>query len=163
MYNQDWNIKPRGIRCCKCETAFADGRPYVSQLSFGESGYSRSDFCPDCWAARPPDASAVSAWKGLFKAPEPPTEPLKKETAETLLRRMMEKGDESAANVIFILAVMLERRRVLVEREVKQQPDGSQVRIYEHRGSGDTFVIRDPMLRMDQLQDVQREVMTMLG
>ena len=164
MYNQDWEIKPRGMKCSKCDAAFEDGRPCVSELRFGDSGYSRADFCPGCWAGRSQDASAVSVWKGLFKAPAPPPpEPLKRETAETLLRRLMESGDESGANVMFILAVMLERRRILVEREVKQRADGTRVRIYEHRPTGDSFVIKDPMLRLDQLQDVQKEVMAMLA
>lgn len=163
MHNEEWYIKPRGSKCCKCERAFADGQHYISILSLGEAGYERNDFCPDCWAKRDDNLAVLSCWRGLFKVPEPPpAEPVKKETAEALLRRMIEDGDDSRLNAMFILAVMLERRRILIEREVKQQPDGARLRVYEHRAKGDTFVIRDPMLRMDQLQDVQREVLAML-
>ena len=41
--------------------------------------------------------------------------------------------------------------------------DGLLVRIYEHRKTGETFLIPEPRLRLDQLEDVQRQVVTMLG
>ncbi len=164
MSSQDWDIKALGSKCEKCWTDFADQQPYVSKLSFGEGGYGRSDFCVACWAKREGGGDGpVSVWRGVFRAPEPPPpEPVRKETAEALLRHLIEDGDESKVNVMFILAVMLERRRVLVERDVKIQADGSRLRAYEHRASGDTFVIRDPMLRLDQLQAIQQEVMALL-
>ncbi len=164
MSNQDWDIKPLGSKCEKCSADFADQQPYVSKLSFGDGGYGRADFCVECWTKRDGGGDGpVSVWRGIFRAPAPPApEPLRKETAESLLRRLLEAGDESNANVMFILAVMLERRRLLVERDVKIQADGSRLRAYEHRVSGDTFVIRDPMLRLDQLAQVQQEVMAML-
>jgi hypothetical protein len=58
---------------------------------------------------------------------------------------------------------MLERRRVLVERGIQRDPDGSVIRIYEHRQTGESFLIREPELRLDQLESVQAEVVAMLG
>ncbi|MBU4199230.1 MAG: hypothetical protein KKE37_00410 [Verrucomicrobia bacterium] len=107
---------------------------------------------------------AVSIWKGVFHPPPPPPEePLKKETAESLLRSLIEKNDPTSKNVIFILAVMLERRRLLLERDVQLRDDGSTLRVYEHRHTGETFLIIDPNLDLNQLSHVQEEVMAMLG
>lgn len=161
---QDWNIKPRGPACCNCRAEFADSQVYVSQLDFGGAGYGRSDFCEKCWTSRDATERAVSVWRGVYKTPPPPREePIRKETAESLLRRIMDEGDGARANVIFILAVLLERRRVLVEKEVRRHPDGARLRVYEHRLSGETFVVTDPMLQMDRLKEVQQEVMDMLA
>jgi hypothetical protein len=108
--------------------------------------------------------SSVSVWKAVFHPPPPPPEaPLKKETAESLLRSLIEKNEPARKNVIFILAVMLERQRLLVERDVKTIEDGSTVRVYEHRKTGDTFLVTDPHLDLNQLEHVQEEVIAMLG
>ncbi len=90
-------------------------------------------------------------------------EALRKETAESLLRELMETEDPSKRNVIFILAVMLERRRLLVEKEVQIQPDGVKIRVYEHKQTGESFVVPDPQLKLAEIESVQREVMELLG
>ncbi len=106
----------------------------------------------------------ISVWHGVFHPPPPPpAEPLKKETAESLLRSLMKDNDPARKNVIFILAVMLERRRLLAEREVRTNADGTTLRVYEHRLTGDMFMVTDPHLDLNRLGQVQEEVMQMLG
>lgn len=161
---QDWDIKARSEACQACETPFEDKQPYFSALLFGHQGYARADYCETCWSNKDESVSPYSTWQGVFKKPPPePEEPLKKETAESLLRRLMQDEGDSQRNVIYILAVMLERKRILVERDVQTHDDGTMIRIYEHRKTGETFLIPDPRLRLDQLQHVQQEVINMLG
>ena len=161
---QEWDIKPRSDACAGCRTPFEDRQPCCSALVFGEQGYTRGDYCRQCWARAEAAAAPYSTWRGVFRKPPPAAEePLKKETAETLLRRLIEDGEEQTQNVRFILAVMLERKRVLVERDAQLQPDGSLVRVYEHRRTAETFVINDPRLGFDRIEAVQQEVMAMLG
>ena len=137
----------------------------MSCLRFSPDGYVREDFCTPCWASRAAAAGgAVSAWAATWLAPEKKApEALKKDTAESLLREMMETDDPSRRNVIFILAVMLERRRILVEKEVQVQPDGQKIRVYEHKQTGESFVVPDPQLRLKEIESVQLEVMELLG
>ncbi|MFH1476607.1 MAG: hypothetical protein ABIH24_03825 [Verrucomicrobiota bacterium] len=164
MINQDWDIKPRAAVCGKCQAPFADGQEYVSRLTYGADGYARLDCCVACWNASEHMPPAVSVWRGVFDLPPPaPPEALQKETAESLLRALIAKNDPANGNVMFILAVMLERRRMLVEREVRKQDDGKLVRVYEHRKTGDTFIVTDPQLRLDQIEHVQAEVIAMLS
>jgi hypothetical protein len=59
--------------------------------------------------------------------------------------------------------VMLERKRLLVERDVQHREDGKMIRVYEHRKTGEMFLIPDPRLRLDQLETVQQQVVTLLG
>lgn len=111
----------------------------------------------------PKVGDAFSVWKGTFQAELPPPEVLKKETAESLLRKLIEKNDPHFRNAIFILAVMLERKRLLAEKEVRKQDDETVVRVYEHRQTGDTFIITDPMLNLNQIGQVQEEIATFLS
>jgi hypothetical protein len=106
----------------------------------------------------------LSSWQGVYRVPPPePEEPLKKETAESLLRRLMEDVEDAAAGVIYILAVMLERNRIFIERDVQPREDGTLLRIYEHKKTGETFLVPDPRLRLGELEEVQQRVVEMLG
>jgi hypothetical protein len=164
MNAQEWQIREPATACAACGGAFADGAGIVSRLAFEPpEGYRRDDCCARCWTDARREG-AVSVWRGAYRAPAPPPpEPLRKETAESLLRRFMEGDDPARRDAIFVLAVMLERKRLLVERAVTFEPDGRKVRAYEHRGTGETFVVTDPQLRLSDLERVQREVVVLLG
>ena len=86
---------------------------------------------------------------------------IQKETAETVLRKLIEQNDPRYAPAAFILAVMLERKRIL---KVKEQivRDGQRVFVYEQPKTGDIFTIADPGLHLDQLEAVQRDVAKLL-
>lgn len=160
---QDWDIKTRCDVCSGCEHEFDDGECYHSALIYGAEGYMRSDLCVPCWEKAPPEAP-FSIWQSVFRKPPPPEEEaLKKETAESLLRKLMTLENEEHRNVVYILAVMLERKRILVERAVQENKDGARSLVYEHRKTGESFLIPDPGLKLDQLEHVQEEVVVMLG
>ncbi len=161
--SQDWVIKSRAHTCAISGEPFADGATIYSVLSRGDEGYVRSDISEERWNDAPRQ-DVISYWRTTYKAPPPPAaEPLKKETVETLLRQYMSREDYSRIEVVFILTVMLERKRVLIERDVQRKDDGSKIRIYEHKQTGEIFTIPDPELRLDQLAEVQAQVNELLG
>ena len=161
---QDWDIKPRSNTCNGCEAPFENNQDCFSTLVFGEEGYARADLCETCRQKATDSGSPFSVWRGVYKVPPPPEEEaLKKETAESLLRHLMEEKDPAEINVVYILAIMLERKKALIERDVQKHDDGSMTRIYEHRKTGETFVVPDPQLRLDQLEHVQIQVIERLG
>ena len=108
---------------------------------------------------------AVSQWDGVYRAPvrEERKEPLKKEDAGELLRHLILLDDPAMKNVVYVLAVMLERSKILVERDAKVQDDGTIRRVYEDRKNGDTFVILDPRLRLENIGEVQQQVVALLS
>jgi len=162
---QDWDIRSRSNLCSECEKLFENNEAYYSALIYGDDGYQRGDFCVGCWVGKEAELVPYSSWKGTFIIPPEvvDSEPLKKETAESLLRRLVEDEEGKNASVIYILAVMLERKKILVEKDVKIEEDGTMHRIYEHRKSGETFLILDPRLKLDRLEEVQMRVADMLG
>lgn len=161
---QEWDIKSRSTVCTKCQAAFQDKQPYFSFLKYTDEGYQRGDYCEACWPDVKREGSPYSMWRGVYQVPPAkPEDALKKETAESLLRKLLETEDPSRRNVVFILAVMLERNKLLAERDVQKKDDGTWLRVYEHRKTGETFLIPDPRLRLEELEKVQIEVITLLG
>ena len=162
---QEWNIRPRGRACCVCTQAFADKQPCVSVLRENEAVFERRDYCAACWKAETRDWQPFSVWEGEYIAPPVVVkeEPVKRETAETLLRRLILLEDPAQRNVVYVLAVMLERARQLVERDAKPHESGGILRVYEDRRSGDSFTVLDPRLRLDEIGEVQRQVVELLS
>ncbi len=161
---QDWDIKSRTDLCGVCQKFFEDQEVFFSRLYFGTEGYMRYEYCPRCWDLVE-DKDVGSFWKSIFIVPPPPEnkEPVQKETAESLLRRLVETDDTTIRNTIYILAVMLERKRILQEQHVETRADGIKIRVYEHKKTNETFLIPDPVLQLRQLEMVQEEVVAMLS
>ena len=163
---QDWDIRPRSDTCTVCNAVFEDGQRYVSALWFDPAGggYGRGDYHEACWEDVQQDVAAFSTWRSTFRLPPPPDEePLKKETAESLLRKLLETDEDANRNAVYILAVMLERKRTFVERDVQiREEDERTIRVYEHRKTRETFFIPEPRLRLDQLEEVQQEMIALL-
>ena len=164
----EWNIQSRAHACAACERPFANRQAYHTLLFDEPPGLRRSDICGDCWQKQNENAGEardragfISHWQGIYEAPPPAVDPIHKDTAETLLRKLIEQNDPRYAPAGYILAVMLERKRVL---KVKEQviSDGKRVFVYEQAGTGDVFTIADPDLRLDQLEAVQRDVAALL-
>jgi len=134
----------------------------MTRLLFAEGDYLREDYSLACWEEQNPDHGA-SAWKSIYHAPTPPEEMMKKESADSLLRKLIAKEDADDINSIYILAVMLERKRILVEKDVQFRDDNTKIRVYEDKKSGDTFLVVDPELKLAEIESVQEEVVGLLG
>ena len=141
--SQEWNIRSRGHVCSLCQKPLVDRAPVVSALKETPEGYERFDCHPECWKTAERDWEPFSQWDGVYFAPvkEEKKEPLKKEDAGELLRQLVTLDDPAMKNVVYVLAVMLERSKILVERDTKELEDGTIRRVYEDRKQGDTFVI----------------------
>ena len=163
----DWNIQSRGHQCHKCEQPFEDGAGYHTVLAYEHHEYARMDLCEACWAREHGEGMAdrkgfISHWQGTYEAPPPaPPDAIQKATAEDLLRKLLETGEERWREASYILAVMLERKRILKVKEQIKEESG-RVFIYEQPKSGDLFTIPDPNLKMEELEQVQIEVAALL-
>ena len=163
----DWNIQSRAHACEACAKPFADKQSYHTLLFDETQDFRRMDICDACWQGQFSQGATdrkgfISYWQGPYEAPPPaPPDAIQKENAETLLRKIIELQDEKYAPAAYILAVMLERKRLL---KVKEQivRDGARVFVYEQPKTGDVFTVRDPNLQLDQLDDVQRQVADLL-
>jgi len=162
----DWNIQSRAHACEACGQPFVDRQPYHTLLFDELQDFRRQDVCPACWEKQFSQGARerkgfISYWQGVYEAPAPAVDPIHKETAETLLRKLIEQDDPRYVPAGYILAVMLERKRII---KVKEQivRDGKRTFIYEQPKTGDVFTITDPDLKLDQLEEVQRDVASLL-
>jgi hypothetical protein len=158
----DWPIKQRSEICNATQRPFAPGEVFYTLLYREGDGFRREDLSEEAWRNRNENIQPFSFWKTKFEpAPAPAPEPLAKENAEQLFRRLIVEADPPA-NACFVLAVMLERKRVLKQVRT-ENTNGSRLLIYEHRENGDVFIVRDPQLRLSELERVQDEVTRLLG
>jgi hypothetical protein len=162
----DWNIQSRGHACEACGNAFLDKQHYHTLLFDEKQDFRRSDVCPECWQRQFSEGARerkgfISYWQGIYEAPVTTPDAIRRDTAESLLRKLIEQNDPKYIAAGYILAVMLERKRLL---KIKEQlaRDGRRVFIYEQPGTGDLFTIIDPALQLNQLEQVQRDVASLL-
>jgi hypothetical protein len=163
----DWKIRSRSNECQACNVKFTDGQAYHTLLFSERKEHQRVDVCRDCWDEQYGHGANdrkgfISHWAGTFLVPPPPPpEPIQKDTADTALKKLVELENPSYGPVCFILAAMLERKRLLKVREDFRDGDQRGF-VYEHAKTGDIFTIRDPELKLDELQDVQVDVALLL-
>jgi len=160
----DWTIQSRSHQCSATGQPFQEGEHFYTLLYTEGGGYRREDICEEAFKSREEQkVQPLSFWRSKYENPPTGEEPVvSKQSAEDLLRSYMEQDDPGHNNARYILALMLERKRVLKEREVKTNDDGTMVRIYEHGKSGEVFVIPDPQLRLDQVAEIQMQVADLL-
>ena len=156
----DWAIKPRSDVCAATGRPFVPGEYFYTLLFRDAAGFHREDLSEEAWAARNENIRPFSFWKTRYEPAPVEPEPLAKETAEQLFRRLL-SSENAPANACYILAVMLERKRVLKQIKTESSETG-RVLIYEHPASGDVFIVRDPGLKLAELEAVQAEVAALL-
>ena len=162
----EWNIQSRAHACEACAKPFVDKEQYHTLLFDEKQDFRRSDVCVACWQKDFSEGARerkgfISYWHGIYEAPPVHVDPIQHETAETLLRKLIELNDPKYIPAGYILAVMLERKRILkVKEQVKR--DNQRVFVYEHAKNGDLFTVPDPNLQLNQLDEVQRDVASLL-
>ena len=158
--NQDWEIRKRSDACTATQRPFNEGEFFYTALYRDADSFRREDVCEEAWAGLPEEPRPFSFWKSKFELPPPPPpEPLAKQDAESILRALIAENAETTRNARYILALMLERKRILKPME-SEDPD---VLVYERAGTGETFLIPNPRLSLAQVPEVQREVSALLG
>lgn len=168
MMYQEWKIKGRSHACCVTGEPFTENEPFFTALfedDSDEDGFIRRDYSVAAWQQERPNLHPFSHWRSTYEPPS--SEPVRRdvverESAESLLRRLIEEDDPLTDNTRFILALMLERRKILRETDTRSL-GSTRLRIYEHAKTGEVFIVRDPELKLDQLDSIQREVGSLLA
>jgi hypothetical protein len=163
----EWNIQSRSHACQACLRGFADKEHYHTLLFDTHGELARQDICIACWQAQHGHGEQdrkgyVSHWQGVYEAPPAtPPEAILKENAESLLRKLAALNNPKYAPTAYILAVMLERKRILkVKEQIRRE--GQRIFIYENHKTGEILTIPDPNLQLNQLEQVQHDVAALL-
>lgn len=162
---EPWSIRSRAKACAVSGVAFEAGQKIRAAIfpDPDSSGYLRRDFTVESWAALEEKETPFSTWLTTYHPPliEEKAEAVVEDDPETLLRRMIDEDEEHTENARYILAVMLERQKLLRETDTQQIPSGI-LRVYEHRKTGDVFIIKDPQIPLSDVDRVQEEIRELL-
>jgi len=162
MMLAEWEIKARSHVCARTQVPFNDGETIWTLLFRDKHGFHREDVSAAAWSELKETAQPFSFWRSKYEAPPAaPTEPIQKESVEALLRRLLDEDRSEYLNTRYVLAAMLERKKILKPVDVRETGE-DKILIYEHAKSGEAFLIVDPGLRLDQLDAVQGEVAALL-
>jgi hypothetical protein len=156
----DWAIKHRADACAATQRPFEAGEYFYTLLFRDEAGFRREDLSEEAWKNRNENIQPFSFWKTRYEPLPVETETLGKENAEHLFRRLI-TSENPPANACYVLAAMLERKRVLKQIKTENAEKG-RLLIYEQGATGDVFIVPDPGLRLDELEHVQNEVAQLL-
>ncbi len=163
---QNWHIRTRTHACAQNGTPFEDGQAIFTAIYFDPEtgGYLRRDVSLEAWEQELSERTPYSYWKTSYQKNVAEEKPdiTGKESPLSLLQRLVEEDDPRSENARYILAIMLERKRQLSETAVKDTETGK-MRFYENKKTGDVFIIRDPELRLDEIEQLQEEVAMLLG
>jgi len=120
--------------------------------------------CNEAWKQEIEERKPVASWKTIYQKVivEAKPEIAPKESAQELLQRFIEEGDPMTENARYILALMLERKRQIVQTAEKEV-DGAKMLFYENKKTGEIFIVRDPELKLDEVAQIQEEVATILA
>ena len=159
MMQADWEIKSRAHQCSRTGREFAEGEFFYTILVREGEGFLREDMSEEAWNERNENIQPFSFWRSKYEPPAPPpADPLPRDDAEGLLRRLIQENAPAYSNVRYILALMLERKRVI--RPLESSDDD--MLVYEHLATGETFVLANPKLSFERIPEVQREVSALL-
>lgn len=167
--NTEWQIQKRSAQCLGCRRLFTDEEVLHCLLQMEGELPLRKDYCQPCWeglknAPEPKPAGAFSYWQSRYRVPSPPVkvEPVKRDLVEVLLKKYLSSEKVEHRNLCYILGVMLERKKIISQKESITGPSGARLLVYEHNKTGETFVVVDPGLKLSEIPAVQFQVKALL-
>ena len=126
------------------------------------SEFRREDISEAAWLDREDSIQPFSLWRSTYQAPPPRApEPMPRESVEELLSRLIHEDRPEHKNARYVLALMLERKKVLKQVDARETTE-ERFLIYEHARTGEVFIIPDPRLKLAELDKVQQEVYALL-
>lgn len=163
---ETYSIKSRSHRCSVTDEPFKKGDTFHTAIypDPETEGYLRKDYSDNAWKNLPADApKPFSIWKSHYEPPihDEKKQVVTKESAEELLTRLVEEDQEHTENARYILAIMLERQKLVKETDTQHTTNGI-LRIYEHRKTGEIYIVRDPNIPLSEIETVQQEVSDLL-
>ncbi len=163
---RQWKLAARKHACSHTEQPFEEGQPFYTAIFWDEEegGFRREDYCEQAWEELHETFKPFSFWRSLY---EPPSadgkkqEAVDQEDAEAALKRMISENDPETEKTRYLLALMLERKRILQQIDM-QEKDGQDLIIYKRRKTEEIFIVADPGLQLDEVPRIQAEVLAMM-
>ena len=162
-FERQWKLAGHRRACSHTGEPFREGQPSYTAIFWDaeEGAFRREDYSEEAWDALHESLQPFSCWHGLY---EPPSadhkrrDAVDKEDAEETLKRLISKNDAATEKTRYLLAVMLERKKILQQIGAREK-DGQRLIIYRRRKTEEIFIITDPGLQLDEVPHIQSEVL----
>jgi len=142
--------------CLSCNGRFGAGDPIIACLSAGEEGLQRQDRCPDCFEALevPPFSFWRMRWPDdLGRGPQK----LDLAYLTEFFKRLQDQEDQEAGGVLWIVALLLLRKKILV-LEGRRQEEGREILRLRLKREDRAFDVGDPQLTDDALAGLHEDL-----
>lgn len=149
---EDWDrlLEKRGAACRLCERAFEDDEVVTTTLRLEGEGFQRRDLCAECAAKEAQDPWSV--WQGQRFA-SARRGPMKFDLGylRQLFVRLVAREDENARPLLWVVALLLMRRRLL-ELQGRRLAGETEVLLCRLKGEEETLEVHDPHLDESSIQ-----------
>jgi len=165
---RNWEIRSRNRNCSGCQAPFRVGQIYHCLLDFGGDEPRREDFCQRCWEEKALSTKKKGRdrayWRATFKKLYQPVEDerIKKDMVQRLFEKYIRSELPEHVNLCYILALLQERKKIFIPRKRTRDHRGDEVVVYERRDSGETYMVRDPGLSLDQAEAVEKQIQNLI-
>ena len=123
----EWSIQHRAETCAVDRPALCRWRKFLHPAFSRRRGYRRQDLSEEAWQERNENMRPFSFWRARFEPPPPRCAGTfaKGKRGGTVSRRLVAAADRANANACYVLAAMLERKRVLKQIQTEEARSGS--------------------------------------
>jgi hypothetical protein len=153
----EFKITRRAPVCAVSGTPFQPGDVIVSVIHEEPQGFVRRDVREECLASIRGEPFCVFRTKQ--PPPPPPAKRIDYELAQEFLDRMLREADPARERVLYVLALLLARKRRLKILETKRLPEGDLLLVSIPRAEEDEIVhLRAPHLTPEEEAQLQGEM-----
>jgi hypothetical protein len=149
----DFEIQRCSRRCAETDREFQPGEEFYSLLVAEGARVKRLDYSREVWREPPP--AAIGWWKSHM--PEPNAKRLHWAPNDVMLHYFEQlEGDADRADLRYVLALLLIRRRVVRLEEARRDADGRELMILyspKHEKEYALHVVEPSAERVRQIQD----------
>lgn len=156
------HIPRRHNKCLNCSKKIEGGNEYHSVLfEQGEEEFAREDFCPECWVKvneTEKMKQACTHWKSTV-----PIKPSEDESSKNRIEKALEllkagiEGEDHEKNLI--LAMFLQRKKIIILRQELTREDGSQYLLYEVNGTEEMIPVPKVSITNINVAQIQNEIL----
>ncbi|MDR0534636.1 MAG: hypothetical protein LBH01_11860 [Verrucomicrobiales bacterium] len=158
VVDTEWNIKTRSSVCQATGRPFVEDEVFHTILLDRPEGLERLDWSEEAWQNNPSPEWMLSCWKSVFKPDPPaPVEAVTREDAESELRRLLENLQPEDEKCAYLLALLLERKRILKARQ-KIDSNGHKCVVYEHAVTQETLIVPEVDFKLSDMDSLINEM-----
>ncbi|HEX5138119.1 MAG TPA: hypothetical protein VFY93_14180 [Planctomycetota bacterium] len=153
----DFKITRRAPACAVSGKPFEPGDVIVSVIHEEPRGFVRRDVREENLASIPGEPFCVFRTKQ--PPPPPPAKRIDYELAQEFLDRMLREADPAREPILFVLTLLLARKRRVRILKTKRLPEGDLLEVSIPRAEEDEIVhVRAPRLTPEEEAHLQREM-----